>query len=83
MAVQRKSIPQPPTIEPPPLPRRAEGGLNPALAAQRRRLESLLVSDDPVAARYPGVVRLAIVVGGTSALWAMAAAGAWRLITAP
>ena len=58
------------------------GGRNPALSAQRQQLESFLADEGPRVQRYNGALRLAIIVAGSGALWAMAAAGAWRLIAA-
>lgn len=57
------------------------GGLNPALAAQRLQLESHFAADEVAIDRYSGPARLAIILGGSTALWAIIAAGAWRLLS--
>lgn len=58
------------------------GGLNPALAAQRLQLETFFATEDAPVERYSGPARLAIILGGSAALWAVIAAGAWRLLSA-
>ena len=93
MAAQRKyvqSSTQPATTpqdgSPAQRPRLADhgdhGGMNPALSIQRQQLERFLVADEPEVQRYNGVLRLAIIIGSSGALCAMAAAGALRLISA-
>jgi hypothetical protein len=58
------------------------GGMNPSLSAQRQQLNSFAASDEPQVERYSGPLRLAIIIGGSAGLWAMAAAGALRLLAA-
>jgi len=89
MVAQRKSVqtnPQtsPAIIETPrsrPAPASVDmgGGLNPALAAQRLLLETVFAADEPAVRRYPGALRLAIILGGATGLWALVA-GALRLV---
>ncbi len=54
-------------------------GFNPTLAAQRLQLESFIADEAQQTERYSGVLRLAIIVGASGALWTVLVAGAWRL----
>lgn len=58
------------------------GGLNPTLAAQRLQLEAFFTAEEAPVDRYSGPARLAIILGGSAALWTVIAAGAWRLLSA-
>jgi hypothetical protein len=89
MAAQRKYEPftvPAASASAPSRPRLADGGdlggMNPSLAAQRSKLEAFVVDDEPAVTRYSGALRLAIILGGSAALWAAAAAGVWRLAAA-
>jgi hypothetical protein len=53
--------------------------VNHALAAQRLHLEAIFTPEKPEVSRYPGALRLAIILGGSTCLWAIAA-GAVHLL---
>ena len=89
MAARRKFADAPTSVAPvsskggPRLAGRGDlGALNPALAAQRLQLETFFAAEEAPVERYSGPARLAIILGGSAALWAVIVAGAWRLLSA-